>query len=46
MLKQTLLGLALVAFSASSLADEWLKSLPDFELQDQHGVAHLSLIHI
>ena len=40
MLKQTVLGLALVAFSATSLADEWLKSLPDFELQDQNGVAH------
>lgn len=40
MMKQFLLGLALVALSATSAADDWLKSLPDFELVDQHGVTH------
>jgi peroxiredoxin len=40
MMKQVLLGLTLFVLSATSVADDWLKSLPDFELQDQHGVTH------
>lgn len=31
---------ALIASNAASASDEWLRSLPDFELQDQHGVTH------
>jgi peroxiredoxin len=40
MFKQALLGLGFVLAASPLLADEWLKSLPDFELQDQHGVVH------
>ena len=31
---------ALIASNAVSASDDWLRSLPDFELQDQHGVTH------
>jgi peroxiredoxin len=40
MFKQALLGLGFILAASPLLADEWLKSLPDFELQDQHGVVH------
>lgn len=37
--KMLMIGGLLIA-SATSLADEWLLSIPDFELTDQSGVAH------
>ncbi|MDA0689323.1 MAG: redoxin family protein [Proteobacteria bacterium] len=40
MIKQILLSLVLVASSAALAADDWLKSLPDFELKDQNGEIH------
>lgn len=40
MIKQILLSLALVASSSALAADDWLKSLPDFELKDQNGEIH------
>jgi peroxiredoxin len=40
MFKQVMLGLGFIFASSPLLADEWLKSLPDFELQDQHGSYH------
>ncbi|MCG8415005.1 MAG: redoxin domain-containing protein [Pseudomonadales bacterium] len=40
MLRKVLLGISLIACTAGSAADEWLKSLPDFELLDQHGTTH------
>jgi peroxiredoxin len=32
--------LGFILAASPLLADEWLKSLPDFELPDQHGVVH------
>jgi len=40
MLKQILIGAALTLSFSANASDEWLKSLPDFELQDQEGVVH------
>lgn len=40
MIKQILISLALVASSATIAADDWLKTLPDFELKDQNGEVH------
>ncbi len=40
MLRRILLGISFLAFTTISAADEWLKSLPDFELLDQHGTTH------
>lgn len=40
MIKQTLLSLVLFASTAALAADDWLKSLPDFELMDQNGELH------
>ena len=40
MIKQTLLSLVFFASTAALAADEWLKSLPDFELMDQNGELH------
>ncbi len=40
MLKQLLTGLAIAVAATSAQADEWLKSLPDFELQDSNMQVH------
>jgi peroxiredoxin len=40
MIKQTLLSLVFFASTAALAADDWLKSLPDFELMDQNGELH------
>lgn len=40
MIKQILLSLVLIASTAALAADDWLKSLPDFELKDQNGEVH------
>lgn len=40
MLRKILAITALIACGASNASEEWLRSLPDFELQDQHGVTH------
>ena len=41
MMRKILVVVALLACSASIAADEWLRSLPDFKLQDQLGVTHI-----
>ncbi len=40
MIKQTLISLVFFASTAALAADDWLKSLPDFELMDQNGELH------
>lgn len=40
MLRKIFVIAALITCSASYASDEWLRSLPDFELQDQHGETH------
>lgn len=40
MTKRLLTGLALLLLAAGASADDWLKSLPEFELKDQHGAVH------
>jgi len=40
MLHKLILGLALMVCSAASASDDWLRTLPDFELHDQHGTTH------
>jgi len=40
MIKQTLISLVFFASTAALAADNWLKSLPDFELMDQNGELH------
>ena len=32
--------IAFMAMSTAALADEWLKSIPDFDLTDQLGASH------
>jgi len=39
-MRKILVIVALLACSTSFASDEWLRSLPDFELQDQNGVTH------
>lgn len=40
MLRKVIVCAAILACSVVSASDDWLKSLPDFELQDQNGVTH------
>lgn len=40
MLKQVLLGMVFILTSLSAAADDWLKSLPEFELTDHQGAVH------
>jgi peroxiredoxin len=40
MLNKIILGIALGFCSMASASDDWLKTLPDFQLQDQHGITH------
>jgi len=40
MIKQALTSLAITLAASSSFADEWLKTLPDFELQDNKLEIH------
>jgi peroxiredoxin len=35
-----ILTIVTLAFSAAALADEWLRTIPEFELTDQHGETH------
>lgn len=35
-----ILTIVALAFSAAALADEWLRTIPEFELTDQHGETH------
>ena len=36
----TTAAFAFLAMSTAALADEWLKSIPEFELTDQLGATH------
>jgi peroxiredoxin len=40
MLRKLLIVCAMVLTSTAAFAEEWLRSIPDFELTDQHGVTH------
>lgn len=40
MMKRLMTGLALLLVTAGASADDWLRSLPEFELKDQHGAVH------
>ncbi len=40
MLRKVIVCAAILACSVVSASDDWLKSLPDFELQDQNGLTH------
>ena len=40
MFRKLLIGAVLFACTMANASDEWLKTLPDFELQDQHGATH------
>jgi len=35
-----ILTIVALAFSVAALADEWLRTIPEFELTDQHGETH------
>ena len=35
-----ILTIVALAFSSAALADEWLRTIPEFELTDQHGETH------
>ena len=35
-----ILTIVILAFSAAALADEWLRTIPEFALTDQHGETH------
>lgn len=40
LLSKFILTIVALAFSATTLADEWLRTIPEFELTDQHGETH------
>ena len=40
LLSKFILTIVALAFSAATLADEWLRTIPEFELTDQHGETH------
>lgn len=40
MLRKVIVCAAMLACSIANASDDWLKSLPDFELQDQNGMTH------
>ena len=40
MLRKVIVCAAMLACSLANASDDWLKSLPDFELQDQNGMTH------
>ncbi len=40
LLSKFILTIVAMAFSATTLADEWLRTIPEFELTDQHGETH------
>ena len=40
LLNKFILTIVALSFSATTLADEWLRTIPEFELTDQHGETH------
>lgn len=40
LLSKFILSIVALALSATTLADEWLRTIPEFELTDQHGETH------
>ena len=40
LLGKLLIALAVASTAAATLADDWLRSIPEFELTDQHGKTH------